>query len=1486
VDRLSYLDCRSSCAPPECQAFTARGADPGGGTDSLEIAGVRWYVDGVPQGDFGLYPGPADSTIEHTWSHTFDTGGTYQVEAVFYDHDGGSSAGGEAAWTVNVSGKGTLTVSSTAGGSVTSPGEGAFEYDEGTEVTLQATADEGYHFTHWSGSVSSTSNPLHVTVDNDYNLTANFAPDITTYTLTISSGAGGSVTSPGEGAFEYDEGTEVTLQATADEGYHFTHWSGSVSSTSNPLHVTVDNDYNVTANFARCPTASCVSPGSPMTARTGVPVTFTAAGTDPQDDLRLCAVHFDGAFQANAPFSGPASGSTAYWTHTFSTSGTYKVTFTPFDLAGHDGSAAEWTVVVKAAPRQAGLTGVVIELDAQGRAQGPLADAQVDLTGLGAATTATTDEQGKFAFGGLAPGIYTANVSKTGYYVQSRNVSLATGETKDEVFQLTPESPEPAAFDFTSPGGKHFIEGMPGDLAFSVIVAWNGSPGSVRFNVAGIWHAASITDLGEGKAQASLTVAVPATVSACRELVVEVANGEGERTTVNTGVYLYPIPAIIPQWYPAWRLSGSTLDFTDEESWTLWEFDIGPACSTSATAGFQRQLSFDPLGGTFQGSIGGFGGYGMTLDLDKVELLGEGRLDLSGNLAIELAGYRPPEITPGWALSLSGKWGVGAPVVAVIDVVFPPAATATGALLKVPVVGDLLKALKLRVYLIGAGELSGEYKDGAIGDCWLGTTSLSGSVTLGLEGQVLVQVKGWYLDAEAGVYAGVTGTPEFQLCPAFQFEGVTLRGYVGVFASVWSHQWSQEMGMSLRWGPGGLQKVLAIASIPESDAGGAWQPIGDSCLRWGETNLLVGEGRSGRRLHSLSAQGEISQETRLVENVVPLANPAVISGPSEELILFCLHDPNKPWSAATDIGTVRQADGQPWVLDRIADDQASEFSPRIVAADSGLTLAAWERVSGDISDINEPMQIAPHLEIVAAWFDPATGLWSTPEQLTSNTVIDHQPTPIALGAMQGILWIANEGNAATGDVSAADRLMLATWSGSGWDEPQTLWAPQKSILGFAFIADGWGEGDVVLAVDEDSDPNTTADCELYLLSTTNAAWQTAIPLTSDFNEDAVPTLVAPNGVPMCVWNADETLVYSQLYDWNPRSLYREYTVANEAFSLDGVTMPGGAAIAYAVQGPNGVDIVASFYDADLDCWSLPRPLTGDEHAETALSLTCDGHELVIAYLKTQTLRTDMDVEIEGQIHHVENVPQPGRTDLYVLRHALANDLAVVAESMAFDPANPAPGTATTIRATVENRGDLPLQDAVAVFYDGDPANGGVAIGDWQVLPETLIAGGKQEVSVSWDVPGGQSYHEIFVVVDPCLVVEDRDRSNNALSAPAVLPDLGIGTCWSTEVSSTAMALTARVVNTGVVLAGPFDVSWRLGTPDGEEIGTSTIETLIGGGAYEATVIWDTEGHLDPGQHTQVFAVADSAEGVPEFDESNNVYSLAVFHSPVVSPDVP
>jgi Leucine-rich repeat (LRR) protein len=71
---------------------------------------------------------------------------------------------------------GTLELSSTAGGSVVQPGEGRFTYGFYEEVVLQAQADPGYVFTGWSGTYSTSDNPLVLIMDQDHDITANFEP--------------------------------------------------------------------------------------------------------------------------------------------------------------------------------------------------------------------------------------------------------------------------------------------------------------------------------------------------------------------------------------------------------------------------------------------------------------------------------------------------------------------------------------------------------------------------------------------------------------------------------------------------------------------------------------------------------------------------------------------------------------------------------------------------------------------------------------------------------------------------------------------------------------------------------------------------------------------------------------------------------------------------------------------------------------------------------------------------------------------------------------------------------------------------------------------------------------------------------------------------------------------------------------------------------------------------------------------------------------
>ena len=152
-----------------------------------------------------------------------------------------------------------LTISSTIGGAVIEPGEGTFSYDAGAVVDLVAEAQAGYRFVEWTGDVETIADvnaaSTTITMNDDCELLANFeAIPPVRYDLTTSSTAGGSITTPGEGTYTYDEGMTVDLVAEAGEGYKFVGWTGDVGAIQDvdaaQTIITMNDSYLITANFA------------------------------------------------------------------------------------------------------------------------------------------------------------------------------------------------------------------------------------------------------------------------------------------------------------------------------------------------------------------------------------------------------------------------------------------------------------------------------------------------------------------------------------------------------------------------------------------------------------------------------------------------------------------------------------------------------------------------------------------------------------------------------------------------------------------------------------------------------------------------------------------------------------------------------------------------------------------------------------------------------------------------------------------------------------------------------------------------------------------------------------------------------------------------------------------------------------------------------------------------------------------------------------
>lgn len=207
--------------------------------------------------------------------------------------------------------------------------------------------------------------------------------------------------------------------------------------------------------------------------------------------------------------------------------------------------------------------------------------------------------------------------------------------------------------------------------------------------------------------------------------------------------------------------------------------------------------------------------------------------------------------------------------------------------------------------------------------------------------------------------------------------------------------------------------------------------------------------------------------------------------------------------------------------------------------------------------------------------------------------------------------------------------------------------------------------------------------------------------------------------------------------------------------------------------------------------------------------------------------------------------------------------------------------ALAITAIVRNNGFSTVDSASVAFHDGDPASGGVQIGEAQAVAN-LPAGGSQAVSVAWPrVPDSKS-RLIFVVVDSGNAVAEFDEEDNKafksleiLSVPdlAVTPrQIALAPAFPRE--GEAVSVRVEVANLGDqsapnVLVRLFDGAPRSG---GVPIGGDQVLSVVPGhGQATAVFAWSP---ARAGTRT-LFAQVDPLGAVEEREKGNNLASKVV-----------
>ncbi len=132
---------------------------------------------------------------------------------------------------------------------------GAGEFEANTEVTVNATANEGWQFVAWMSEADTLSKEAEYTftIVSDIALTALFTeveePQPEMYTVTLSANPAEAGTLSGAGEFEAN--TEVTVSATANEGWQFVAWMSESDTLSKEAEYTftIVSDTALTALF-------------------------------------------------------------------------------------------------------------------------------------------------------------------------------------------------------------------------------------------------------------------------------------------------------------------------------------------------------------------------------------------------------------------------------------------------------------------------------------------------------------------------------------------------------------------------------------------------------------------------------------------------------------------------------------------------------------------------------------------------------------------------------------------------------------------------------------------------------------------------------------------------------------------------------------------------------------------------------------------------------------------------------------------------------------------------------------------------------------------------------------------------------------------------------------------------------------------------------------------------------------------------------------
>ena len=247
------------------------------------------------------------------------------------------------------------------------------------------------------------------------------------------------------------------------------------------------------------------------------------------------------------------------------------------------------------------------------------------------------------------------------------------------------------------------------------------------------------------------------------------------------------------------------------------------------------------------------------------------------------------------------------------------------------------------------------------------------------------------------------------------------------------------------------------------------------------------------------------------------------------------------------------------------------------------------------------------------------------------------------------------------------------------------------------------------------------------------------------------------------------------------------------------------------------------------------------------------------------------------------VPEVTKTDNVASKSFWAAtwpDVAVFAEDVKPSTAYPAPAAPFDISFKIRNLGETEAYPVNTALYDGDPAQGGIAIA--YGMPTTIKPGEVRGNVIIGAVLNTAGTHELYLVANYDDQVMESTKLNNTVhftvnvggaipSIDLAVSQAGLSVAPRRPFVGDTVQITASVSNSGVDAVFGFTIDFFDGAPEtGGTLIASQPLSLAAGADQTVTANWV----IPAGIHT-VYAIVDRANTVAESNELNNQASITV-----------